>query len=127
MIPTIASLSLRLDKLLDKDVEIELVDLPRTKDNYWYIVRRIQLEEWKELSPAQVTVKYTDPALEQIATVINKLSPCQVGTLPAKGTPQVSAWLSSDGRVPVRMILTYDKDTNDVVFLVDILAKSLDN
>jgi hypothetical protein len=82
---------------------------------------------WKGLSPAQVTVQFIDPILEQIALVLEKLSPCEVGTLPAKGTPQVASWLSEDGQVPVRLIITYDEDRDEIVVLVDILAKSLDN
>ena len=127
MIPTIASLSKRLDDLLPADIEITRVNLPRTRDNYWYIVRREDRAKWKELSPAQVTVKFIDPILKQIAVVLDKLSPCEVGTLPAKGTPQVSSWLSQDGKVPVRLIITYDEDRDEIVILVDILAKSLDN
>jgi len=127
MIPTIASLSKRLDALLPADIEITRVNLPRTRSNYWYIVRREELSKWKELSPAQVTVKYIDPILKQIAVVLDKLSPCEVGTLPAKGTPKVCSWLSQDGKVPIRLIITHDEDSDEIVILVDILAKSLDN
>ena len=120
---SIESLSLRLDSKLTASVEQG--DVPATSENYYRIVRRFLLDDWKHMSPAQVTLKVVDPALDQFAELLNEWKSAVAAALPLSEDKRVTSFVSKDGQTPVRMLITPTKGTDDrdeIVVIIDILA-----
>lgn len=115
----IESLSKRLGKKLNCQVTRE--DIPMTTENYWRVVKRLPLEEWSELSAAQITIKVVDPALDALAAGLNEWGVVEAGELPMVEDDVVACTRCVDGKVPVRMLLC--PDGSDIVIIFDILAR----
>jgi len=123
---SIESLSKRLDPKLT--CSVEQGDVPATTENYYRIVRRFLLDDWKHLSPAQVTIKVVDPALDQFADLLNEWESALAGALPLSEDKRVTSFVSKDGQVPVRMLITPAKgadDRDEIVVIIDILAMAV--
>lgn len=116
--PSIESLSKRLQpKLKGKVVRGEV---PITLKNYYRIVRRFKLDDWQNMSPAQVTTKVVDPALDSIAELFGD-SDVVAAPLPPSEDENVVSFISEDADMPVRMLITPAGD--EIVVVIDILCE----
>jgi hypothetical protein len=120
----IESLSKRIDPRLT--CKVEKKELPDHPDYYWYLVKRVPSAEWKELSPAQVTIKIIDPILDSIANTLNSWEEVEVADLNVIENPGVACAVSADKRVPIRMFISPTEDETEVVVYVDLRAKPKD-
>lgn len=120
----IESLSKRLDRKLFR--KVERGDVPHIEGdvcNIWRLVKRMPMKEWKELSPAQITTKVVDPMLDVFATTLEGWPDAKVAELPVVEDDVVACFCCNDGQVPVRMLLCPTPDEEEIVIVVEMLAK----
>lgn len=123
--PSIESLSKRLQpRLKGKVVRGEV---PMTTNNYYRLVRRFKTDDWTHMSPAQVTTKVVDPALDSIATLLNSSPDVIAAPLPASEDERVVSFISDDADMPVRMLITPTADGSEIVVVFDILCRLCGN
>lgn len=118
----IESLSKRLDRKLY--CRVTKTDVPLTTENYWRVVRVFQMDEWKEMSAAAITLKVVDPALDQFAAKLNEWEKADVAALPK--LEDVPCFLCTDGTVPIRMLMVSRNNDTEVVVVIELLARKTD-
>jgi hypothetical protein len=119
--PSIESLSKRLQpKLKGKVVRGKV---PMTTKNYYRLVRRFKTDDWTHMSPAQITAKVVDPALDAIAELLNQYPHAIAAPLPASEDEKVVSFISDDADMPVRMLITPTEDGSEIVVVFDILCR----
>lgn len=120
----IESLSKRLDrKLFYKTSRGKVKVLTEGKLNIWRVVKRLPMDEWTSMSPAQATVKVIDPMLDTVAKTLNSWEGATVDELPVVEDDVVACFCCNDGAVPVRMLLCPSKEGDEIVIIVEILAE----
>lgn len=119
--PSIESLSKRLQPKLKTKVTRGKV--PITLKNYYRLVRRFKTDDWTNMSPAQVTAKVVDPALDEIAKLLNNSSDVIAAPLPPSEDERVVSFISNDADMPVRMLITPTADGQHIVVVFDILCR----
>lgn len=120
----IESLSKRLDKKLFH--KVRRGDVPYFEGevcNIWRVVKRMPMKDWKELSPAQVTTKIVDPMLDVFAASLETWPDPVAAELPLVEDDVVACACCNDGQVPVRMLLCPTPDEEEIVIVVEMLAK----
>lgn len=93
--------------------------------DYWRVVRRVDSQTLREMSPTRFLVDYVDPALEEVAKVLEGAESVSTGKLPLPREENVQGFLSDGGLIPVRLLLTVDtsKDPEETVIVFDFLLK----
>lgn len=119
----IESLSKRLDRFLY--CKAKIAEVEPVVDNYWKVVKRMPMKDWKKLSPAQVTIQVIDPMLKAIAQTLNNWEEAAFAPLDVIENDVVASFVCTDGTVPVRLLLCPTPDEEEIVIIVDLLAKRL--
>lgn len=94
--------------------------------DYWRVVRRVKSLDLLEMSPARFLVDYVDPALEEVAKILEGAESVSTGKLPLPaGDGDVQGFVSDGGMIPVRLLLTVDnsKDPEETVIVFDFLLR----
>lgn len=119
--PSIESLSKRLQPKLT--CTVKRGEVPMIVKNYYRLVRRFKTDDWTNMSPAQVTTKVVDPALDSIAELLNEHPHVTAAPLPESEDENVVSFISEDDDMPVRMLITPTADGSEIVVVFDILCR----
>lgn len=120
----IESLSKRLDRKIHcKTARGRVKVFSDGKLNIWRLVKRLPMDQWTEMSPAQATLKVIDPMLDTIAATLNDCDLVTADELPVVEDDIVACFCCNDGNIPVRMLLCPSINNEEIIVIVEILAE----